>query len=258
MNYFYTNAQLGAIIPKDKKGRIDWEGAGFNIQDIIKYQVQGSYTIDGIETFISLLPISNQANFDNTLGGLIGTTGANGEYYQVITDDTYGQIKSTILQAVEDKKIDEIEAKTLAEALMTITAQSLGDPVDETELEIAMETYTKHQRLKAGEAPTEGANWSENIRYLKDEVVTGLVTGSKYKALKQSKNKPPEDNPSLWELLSDTPSYTNWDDIGDGTVIEKDTIVHYPTGGQLWKCSKQHVKSAVYEPKEGSSRWDAV
>ena len=50
-----------------------------------------------------------------------------------------------------------------------------------------------------------------------------------------------------------TVTYPAWGDIEDGTVIEVDTIVTY--NGKTWQCTEQHIKSTVYKPKAGSSKW---
>ena len=39
----------------------------------------------------------------------------------------------------------------------------------------------------------------------------------------------------------------------DGAVITEDTIVTHE--GKSWRCISQHIKSAVYRPKTGSSKW---
>lgn len=48
-------------------------------------------------------------------------------------------------------------------------------------------------------------------------------------------------------------TYPAWGDIEDGTVIEVNTIVTY--NGKTWQCTEQHIKSTVYKPKAGSSKW---
>ena len=56
---------------------------------------------------------------------------------------------------------------------------------------------------------------------------------------------------SSWAVQ--TVTYPAWSDIEDGTVIEVDTIVTY--NGKTWQCTEQHIKSTVYKPKAGSSKW---
>ena len=47
-----------------------------------------------------------------------------------------------------------------------------------------------------------------------------------------------------------------WNDIEDGTIIAEDTVVVYD--GKTWKCTSQHIKSSVYKPRTGSSKWVEV
>ena len=102
--------------------------------------------------------------------------------------------------------------------------------------------------------PVPGEAWDAEKRYIAGDTVT--VNGQLYTALKYSKVKNPQSNPQHWEAVSDTPTYQDWDSIEDGTVIEMGTIVTYQGG--TWICTSQHFKSAVYKPKEGSSKWEIV
>ena len=107
-------------------------------------------------------------------------------------------------------------------------------------------------RLAAGEKPVPGAAWSSLITYLRDEVVER--NGKQYVALRYSKNKPPEENTDLWELLPDEIPIPAWTDITDGAVIEEGTVLTHD--GKVWVCISQHIKSTVYKPKAGSSKWE--
>lgn len=95
--------------------------------------------------------------------------------------------------------------------------------------------------------PSQGAPWDAETRYIAGDTVEGG-----YVALKYSRNKPPAANLGTYWAVQ-TVTYPTWDDIEDGTVIEVDTIVTY--NGKTWQCTEQHIKSTVYKPKAGSSKW---
>lgn len=95
--------------------------------------------------------------------------------------------------------------------------------------------------------PTQGALWDAETRYIAGDTVEGG-----YVALKYSRNKPPAENLGTYWAVQ-TVTYPAWGDIEDGTVIEVDTIVTY--NGKTWQCTEQHIKSTVYKPKAGSSKW---
>lgn len=100
--------------------------------------------------------------------------------------------------------------------------------------------------------PTPGAEWSPTTRYTTgDTAMHGSVL---YTAAKYSRGKSPADNPDCWASPS-APTYQVWGDITDGTVIAEGTIVTH--GGATWVCTSQHIKSTVYKPKAGSSKWEA-
>ena len=97
--------------------------------------------------------------------------------------------------------------------------------------------------------PTQGAPWNAETRYIAGDTVEGYV------ALKYSRNKPPAANLGTYWAMQ-TVTYPAWGDIEDGTVIEVNTIVTY--NGKTWQCTEQHIKSPVYKPKAGSSKWTEV
>lgn len=95
--------------------------------------------------------------------------------------------------------------------------------------------------------PTQGAPWDAETRYIAGDTVEGG-----YVALRYSRGKNPTDHLGTYWTLQ-TVTYTAWSDIEDGTVIEVGTVVTY--GGKTWRCTEQHIKSTVYKPKAGSSKW---
>ena len=98
--------------------------------------------------------------------------------------------------------------------------------------------------------PTPGDAWSAELRYIAGDTAT--VDGVSYTALRYSKGKNPPDSPDYWAVTPE-PSYPAWDSIEDGTVIMEGEIVTYD--GATWQCTGQHIKSTVYKPKAGSSKW---
>lgn len=98
--------------------------------------------------------------------------------------------------------------------------------------------------------PTPGDAWSAELRYIAGDTAT--VDGVSYTAVRYSKGKNPPDSPDYWEVTPE-PSYPAWDSIEDGTVIKEGEIVTY--NGATWQCTSQHIKSTVYKPKDGSSKW---
>lgn len=101
--------------------------------------------------------------------------------------------------------------------------------------------------------PTPGDAWSADLRYIAGDTAT--VDGISYTALKYSKGKNPPDSPNHWEITQ-VSSYPAWDSIEDGTVIMEGEIVTY--NGATWQCTSQHIKSTVYKPKDGSSKWKQI
>ena len=109
-----------------------------------------------------------------------------------------------------------------------------------------LEQLLANARASLTPTPTQGAPWDAETRYIAGDAVEGYV------ALKYSRNKPPADYLGTYWTLQ-TVTYPTWSDIEDGTVIEVGTVVTY--GGKTWRCTEQHIKSTVYKPKAGSSKW---
>ena len=119
-------------------------------------------------------------------------------------------------------------------------AAELADAHDELEQLLA------DARASLTPTPTQGAPWDAETRYITGDTVEGYI------ALRYSRNKPPAENlGTYWAVQAVT--YPAWGDIEDGTVIEVGTIVTY--NGKTWQCTEQHIKSTVYKPKAGSSKW---
>lgn len=113
-----------------------------------------------------------------------------------------------------------------------------------------LEQLLADTRVNLTPTPTQGAPWDAETRYIAGDTVEG-----RYVALKYSRNKPPAANLGTYWAVQ-TVTYPAWGDIEDGTVIEVNTIVTY--NGKTWQCTEQHIKSTVYKPKAGSTKWAEV
>ena len=110
-----------------------------------------------------------------------------------------------------------------------------------------LEQLLADARASLTPTPTQGAPWDAETRYIAGDTVEGG-----YVALRYSRGKKPTDHLGTYWTLQ-TVTYPAWSDIEDGTVIEVGTVVTY--GGKTWRCTEQHIKSTVYKPKAGSSKW---
>ena len=133
------------------------------------------------------------------------------------------------------------EERRAAEA----AAHAAAAELEEARTELA-ETITA-ARNNLISPPEQGAAWNAETRYTAGDTVEGG-----YIALRYSRGKNPTDHLGTYWTLQ-TVTYPAWSDIEDGTVIEVDTIVTY--NGKTWQCTEQHIKSTVYKPKAGSSKW---
>lgn len=122
--------------------------------------------------------------------------------------------------------------------------------VRKAEIETDLAEMLTAARAGLTPTPTQGAPWDAETRYIAGDTVEGG-----YVALKYSRNKPPADNLGTYWAVQ-TVTYPAWGDIEDGTVIEVGTIVTY--NGKTWQCAEQHIKSTVYKPKAGSSKWTEI
>ena len=110
-----------------------------------------------------------------------------------------------------------------------------------------LEQLLADARASLTPTPTQGAAWNAETRYTAGDTVEGG-----YVAIRYNRNKNPADYLGTYWTLQ-TVTYHAWGDIEDGTVIEVDTIVTY--NGKTWQCTEQHIKSTVYKPKAGSTKW---
>lgn len=119
------------------------------------------------------------------------------------------------------------------------------------ELESEINAILTDARAGLTPIPTPGAEWLPTARYTPGDTVT--LGGVEYEALRYSRGQSPDTSSEHWRLVPTEPVYPAWADIADGTVITEGMIVTHD--GVTWLCASQHIKSTVYKPKAGSSKW---
>lgn len=102
--------------------------------------------------------------------------------------------------------------------------------------------------------PTKGEPYRASANYTTgDEVTVNDVT---YVALKYSRGKYPPDYPDVWEVKAAEAVVLVWLDLENGySIAVGDRVTH---NGLTWECIKQHTKSAVRVPLDGSQWWAVV
>ena len=102
------------------------------------------------------------------------------------------------------------------------------------------------------------SGWAHGTFSTAASVAVSFVSGANYlgeaPAIEASKTYEFDVYNGVWAVQ--TATYPAWGDIEDGTVIEVDTIVTY--NGKTWQCTEQHIKSTVYKPKAGSTKWTEI
>ena len=96
-----------------------------------------------------------------------------------------------------------------------------------------------------------GEAWNDTANYIEGDTV--LFDGMLFIALRYSKGRTPSDSPEYWELKATEETYPQWADLPEGEPVLEG--VRCWQDGILWECIMQHIKSTVYKPKAGSSRW---
>ena len=141
---------------------------------------------------------------------------------------------------VEVEKLEEAVAEKDAE-LAALRAETA----------VSLEQVIKEQRDKLVSVPVPGEEYRREANYITGDEIT--LDGVTYVATHFNNGKSPTENPDLWEIKPDTVKYPVWSETPDGTIIYEGDI--YEEAGTLWQCMMQHMKSTVYKPKDGSSRW---
>ncbi len=105
--------------------------------------------------------------------------------------------------------------------------------------------------------PQPGELYREKTTYILGDSVTGS-DGIEYvyildKARKGKDPTLPENIGVYWKVKPVSPEYQEWDSYPELFEFSKNYITSH--NSLLWICDKQHLKSVLYEPKEGSSRW---
>ena len=99
-----------------------------------------------------------------------------------------------------------------------------------------------------------GEAWSDTANYIEGDTV--LFDGVLYTALRYSKGRMPSESPEHWGLKATEETCPQWIELPEGEPVLEG--VRCWQDGILWECIMQHIKSTVYKPKAGSSRWQEV
>ena len=118
------------------------------------------------------------------------------------------------------------------------------------EQEQTLEQVIEDARAGLVPIPVPGAVWDGAKNYIVGDTATD--GGVLYEATHYSKGKRPSESPGHWKI-PEAPTLPDWYSIPDGTIIYEDDEV--TCDGVDWRCIMQHMKSTVYKPKAGSSRW---
>jgi len=102
-------------------------------------------------------------------------------------------------------------------------------------------------------APEPGEPWRSNANYIegKDNCT---VDGVLYDCLKTGRNHYPPDSPDWWAVRVEVKIIV-WDDADSGHPFVIDDITSH--NGITWRCKKDHTKSQVRVPLDGSQWWEA-
>lgn len=146
--------------------------------------------------------------------------------------------------------IYHLEGKPALPGAATVRLEAFDGAAALTETKAEMENILTEARAGLAPVPLPGAAWNAQARYIREDTAT--VEGAAYVALRYNRGKSPADSPADWSLVP-APSHPAWNSIEDGSVILEGVIVM--EGGRAWICTAQHIKSTVYKPKAGSSKW---
>ena len=135
------------------------------------------------------------------------------------------------------------EVATLTEDYKTLDAENR-----------ALNSALVAQREDLRTIPTDGEEWRENVLYTAGMTVS--VKDTKYTALRWNQDKPPDKYPEYWELKPTEEKYPGWSELPEGVPVLEG--VRCWQDGVLYVCVSQHIKSNVYKPKGGSSKWEVV
>lgn len=142
------------------------------------------------------------------------------------------------------------EKNRSAEALSALKLahrRELEDSLKSLEMELE-ETILSH---RGDSNPKLEAAWDPNERYVTGDQVTGYI------ALRFSRGKKPEENlGTYWSPKSDVKTPVDWESIPNRSTIERLTLV--TCDGKTWVCVAPHLKSLVFRPKVGSTKWEEV
>ena len=119
--------------------------------------------------------------------------------------------------------------------------------------DVTLENILADERAGLVPLPVQGEEWDKAKRYIAGDLV--MSKGVAYIAERFSQGEPPVDNPKYWMVKPDVATYPMWSELPEGVVEEG---VRCTEAGKDWECIMQHIKSTVYKPKDGSSRWKEI
>lgn len=190
---------------------------------------------------------------ENGAWGLATEQTAQGIYCEGVHYHVYGKPEIP-LEGIESVAVVEVDGgKMLTAGVAALLTLADAEMIDATLPGVSDALTAARGQLTA--LPVDGEEWDAAKRYIAGDTVT--AGGVEYVALRYSKGKNPlSADGGYWEVVPAEPVYQAWSDITDGTVITEDTIVTHD--GATWRCISQHIKSTVYRPKTGSSKWEAM
>ena len=153
--------------------------------------------------------------------------------------------------AVSDRQI-AAQADTITSLAQVIETQTKTLTAQAATL-TDMEQVLADTRAGLTAAPVPGAAWDSAKGYMTGDTATD--GGVLYVSARFNRGKQPSLHPGYWETVT-APALPAWADIEDGAVITEGTRVTHD--GAEWLCTAQHIKSTVYKPKAGSSKWEKV
>lgn len=163
----------------------------------------------------------------------------------------YARLQSNGVYAIcSEEEADSVIANDEIHPLSTVQLVEFAGAAELAETQGEFESLLSDTRNNLVSIPVQGAEWSTEMRYIAGDTVEGG-----YIALKYNRNKNPADYLGVYWAY-DEAEIVAWDTIEDGTVIYAGGIVSY--GGKTWRCVEQHIKSTVYKPKAGSTKWAEV
>lgn len=99
-----VNCPIRGIFPTSKNERIDWKSAGFDINEIRKYAIQGYDAVKN-GNYVTLLPIHNEVKLSfSEIVDLINNNGILNDSAEIVDESEYMASKTQLLSVREQMK----------------------------------------------------------------------------------------------------------------------------------------------------------